>query len=140
MIFEEKYFFCYILLPDQNFIVCMPLFRKVFGNMCFAIVFSPGSDKINFETNLIFLAKLFFLRPKSQNKKINIFRMKRAFKVKKMHFLSFLKGFQIEQFFSRRWKSDFKKTSLWTETIIWPLKIKHLFIVWGNWFFFETLQ
>ena len=37
---------------------------------------------MNLEINLIFLIKPFFYIRKSQDKKLNIFRMKRAFKVK----------------------------------------------------------
>ena len=56
-----------------------------------------GCDVINFENNLIFLIKLFFSAwPKSQDKNVNILRMKRAFKIRwnQKHFSSFLKCYQ----------------------------------------------
>ena len=44
-----------------NFIVWLPLIRGLLGNMCIVIVCQPGFDVINFETNLIFLIRPFFL-------------------------------------------------------------------------------
>ena len=68
---------------------------KILDNMCIVILCQPGCDVIKFEINLIFLIKPFFPAtwPKSQDKNLNILRMKQAFKMKKRHFSSFLKGF-----------------------------------------------
>ena len=45
----------------QNVIVWLPLLCEIFGDMCIAIVCKPGCDVMNFEVNLIFLIKPFFL-------------------------------------------------------------------------------
>ena len=37
------------------------LYFTLLGNMCIAIVYKPGYDVMNFEVNIIFLIKLFFL-------------------------------------------------------------------------------
>ena len=50
----------YILLPGLDLIVWSLLFREILGNECI-VVFEPGCDVINFEINLIFLIKPFFL-------------------------------------------------------------------------------
>ena len=60
IIFEEKYFSCYILLIDQiSLSVCLYFVRL--GNMSIAIACEPGCDVMNFDVNLIFLIKPFFL-------------------------------------------------------------------------------
>ena len=60
IIFEEKYFSCYILLPDQiSLFGC--LYLAIFGNMCLVIVCKLGNDIINFEINIFFPIKPFFL-------------------------------------------------------------------------------
>ena len=58
MIYEEIYFSCYILLSDQ---IWLPLLPEMLRNMCIVNVREPVGDVINFETNFIFLMKLFFL-------------------------------------------------------------------------------
>ena len=74
--------------------------KMILGNMCIAIVSFTGCGVKNFEINLIFLIKLFFLRLKSQNKNLNILRTKRALRWNKKYFLSFLKGFQLPKIVS----------------------------------------
>ena len=44
-----------------NFIDCLPLLCEILGNIRIAIVRKPICDGINFEVNLIFLIKSFFL-------------------------------------------------------------------------------
>ena len=56
---EEKYSFCYILLIDQ--ISLSGCLSEILGNICIAIVCKSGCDVMNFEDNLIFLIKPFFL-------------------------------------------------------------------------------
>ena len=54
----------FILLYFINWpcvIAWLPLLRDILSNMCIAIVCLPGSDVMNFEVNLIFLIKPFFL-------------------------------------------------------------------------------
>ena len=41
--------------------VWLPLLWEISGNMCITIVCEPGYDVMNFEVNLIFLIKPFFL-------------------------------------------------------------------------------
>ena len=41
--------------------VWLPLLYEILGDMCIAIVCKPGCDVRNFEVNLIFLIKPFFL-------------------------------------------------------------------------------
>ena len=45
----------------RNFTVWLPFLCEILGNMCIAIVCKPGCDVMNFEANLIFIIKLFFL-------------------------------------------------------------------------------
>ena len=52
MIFEEKYFPCYVLLTDQISLSGCNIF----------IVYQTGCDITNFEINLVFLMKPFFLQ------------------------------------------------------------------------------
>ena len=75
-----------------NFIVWSPLLLEILGNMCIALVCFPGCDVINFEINFIFSSNRFSTWPKSQNKKLNIFGAKRAFKVKWKAFFSIFKA------------------------------------------------
>ena len=63
---------------------------------------------MKFAINLIFQQVVFCFRPKNQDKNLNILRTKRAFKMKKKHFSSFLKGFQ----FFGRWEPDFKEVNM----------------------------
>ena len=72
------------------------------GQYVYWIVYKPGCDYTNFEINLIFLIKLFLIWPKSQDKTLNILRMKRVFKVKQ-------KGLSVD------------KNCLWTENV--PLSV-----------------
>ena len=66
----------------RNFIDWLSLLLEILGNMCIAVVCFPGCDVINFEINFIFLIKRFFSTwPKSQVKKLNILRTKRACKL-----------------------------------------------------------
>ena len=53
-----------------NFIVYLPLVREMLANMCISIVCWLGCDFTNFEINLIFLIRPFFLR--NQNVKTKI--------------------------------------------------------------------
>ena len=77
----------YILLTDQvSLSGCLYFVR--YWVICVVIVCYPGCDVINFEINLIFLIKSFFLHDQS-SKNSNILRTKRDFKPKKSihHFL-----------------------------------------------------
>ena len=57
-----------IALP--NFIVLLLLLHEILDNMGTVIIFYLGCDVINFETNLIFLIKPFFLNDQKVKTKI----------------------------------------------------------------------
>ena len=61
IIFEEKYFWCYVISIDQISLSGLPLLCEILGKMCVGIVCKPDCDVMNFEVNLIFLIKLFLL-------------------------------------------------------------------------------
>ena len=87
--------FLYVLLTDQISLPGYLFFVSVqyLDNMYIVIVFFSGGDVINFEINLIFLIKSFFLR--DQKVKTKILRIERSFKDEKKHFSSVFKGFQL---------------------------------------------
>ena len=64
-----------------NFIVWLPLLCEILGNNCIAIICKPGCDVMNFEVHLSNQA-VFPTWPKSHDKKLNILRTERAFKMK----------------------------------------------------------
>ena len=79
----------------QNFIVWLPLICEILDNMCIAIVCKPGFDLMNFEFNLFFPIKAFFLFDQNVVTKTEIsWEWKELLKWNKKHFSSFLKGFQ----------------------------------------------
>ena len=59
--FWRKMFALLCSINWPNFTVWLPLLCEILGNMCIAIVCKPGCDVMNFEANLIFIIKLFFL-------------------------------------------------------------------------------
>ena len=87
IIFEEKYFSCYIILIDQILLSGYLYLCEILGNMCIAIVCKPGCDVMNFEVNLIFLIKPFFLHGKKVVTRIYIAReRKELLRWNKKHF------------------------------------------------------
>ena len=95
--FSRKMFLMFYSHNRWNFISWLPLLLVTLGSMCIAIVCFPDCDVINFEIILIFLIKLFFTWPKSQDRNLNILRTKIAFKVKWKTFLIIFNGHsQIE--------------------------------------------
>ena len=59
----------------------LPLLREILGNMYIVIVCKSGCDVINFDINIIFLIKQFFLHDqKVKDKNLNILITKGAFK------------------------------------------------------------
>ena len=73
---SKKMFLMLYFINLPNFIAWLPLLLEILGNMCIAIVSYPGCDVMDVEINL------FSTRPKCHDKKLNILRTKRAFKVK----------------------------------------------------------
>ena len=59
--FLTKMFFMLYSTNWPNFIAWLLLLFEILGNMCIAIVYYPGCDVMDFEINLIFLIKPFFL-------------------------------------------------------------------------------
>ena len=81
--FWREVFFLLYSINWPNFIAWLPLLHEILGNMCIVIVCQPVCEVINFEINHIFLIKPFFSKwPKISDKKLNLSRTKRAFKVK----------------------------------------------------------
>ena len=60
--FWKKIFLLLYSINSPNFIVWLPLLWKILDNMCITIVCKPGCDAMNFEINLVFLIKPFFLQ------------------------------------------------------------------------------
>ena len=77
MIFQEKYFSCYILLTDQ--ISLLPLLFEILGNVCIAIVCFQGCNVIDFENNLNFLIKPFFFLTKKSRQKFEYLENEKSF-------------------------------------------------------------
>ena len=82
--FSKKKFILLFYVNWPDFIAWLFLLCEILGNMWIVIVCKPRCDVINYEINLIFLIQPFFPTwPKIRDKNLNIFRTKRAFKMKK---------------------------------------------------------
>ena len=77
-IFQEKYFFCYVLLSDQ----------------CHCLVALTSWD---IEQTFAFSSSRFSTSPKSHDKNLNISRTKRAFKMRQKVFFTIFKGLSLKQ-------------------------------------------
>ena len=96
MIFQEKYFSCYILLSDQISLSDRLLFVEILINICIALVCEPSCDVTNFEINLIFLIKPFFYITKKSRRKLKYLdKAKRFQKKKKKKFFIIFKGVSV---------------------------------------------
>ena len=92
--FWRKIFLLLYSINGPNFIVWLPLLRGILGNLHTVIVCWSGSDVINFETNVIFLIKLFFLHDQKVKIKIQIsWTRKELLRRNKKPFSSHFKGF-----------------------------------------------
>ena len=96
--FWRKLFFLLYSINCPNFIVLLLFLCEILGNMCIAIVCKPSCDVMNFEFNLMFLIKPFFLHDQKVETKTKI-----SWEWKK-HFLSFLKGIQSRKKQKQFWK------------------------------------
>ena len=74
----------YSIIFWPNFISWLSLLYEILGNMCIAIGFLPGCDVINFEINLIFLIKPFFLCDQKVKIKIWISWERKGLSLKKI--------------------------------------------------------
>ena len=68
--FWIKMFLLIYYFTWPNFNVWLLLLLEILGNMCIVILCCPDCDVINFEINLIFLIKTFFLHDQKVNTKI----------------------------------------------------------------------
>ena len=93
--FSRKMFLMFYSINWPNSIVWLPLLLDILGYMCIAIVFFSGCGVINFEINFIFLIKPIFILPKSQDKNLNILRMKIAFKMRSKASVIIFKGLLV---------------------------------------------
>ena len=91
---SKKMFLMLYSINWPNLIAWLFLLFEILINMCIAIVCFPRFDVINLEIELNFLIKSLFYMNKESRQILNILRTKRAFKMKKEHILTFLKGFQ----------------------------------------------
>ena len=80
MIFQEKYFSCYILLADQ--MVCSSLLLEILDNMCIVIIWCPVSNVINFENNNSFHIKPFLYTTKKSGQKCKYLKNEKSFNMK----------------------------------------------------------
>ena len=87
--FSRKIFLMFYVTNWPNFIVWLTILFKIIRNMCIVIVCEPGCDVINLKLTSSFQLICFPLWPKSQNKNLNILRMKELFKWNKKYFPSF---------------------------------------------------
>ena len=86
---SRKMFLVLYSINRPNFIVWLPLILEILVNMRIAIVCFPGCDVINIKINLIFLIKLFFTWPKSQDKNLNTSGWKELLRWNEKHFPAF---------------------------------------------------
>ena len=110
--FSRKMFLMLYSINWPKFIIWLPLVLKILDNMCIAIVCFPDCDVISFEINFIFLINPFFYMTKNiQDKSLNMFRTKRALKVKwKAFFVIFIRAFSCKKLF-QIWQCTFKTLS-----------------------------
>ena len=59
--FSTEIFLMLYSINCPNFIIWLPLLIEILTNMCIAIFYDPDCDVMDFEINIIFLIKLFFL-------------------------------------------------------------------------------
>ena len=87
-----------------NLIVWLPLLCKILGNMCVAIFCKTGYGVMNFEVNLIFLNKLFFLHDQKIVTKTWISREQKSFYDEIKSNFHHFKGLSIKQITQIFWK------------------------------------
>ena len=93
--FWRKIFLLVYSINWPNFLVWLPLLCEILGNMCIASICISCCEAMNFEVNLMFLIKLFFLHNQKVMTKIEIsWERKELLRWNKKHFSSILKGFQ----------------------------------------------
>ena len=111
MIFEEKYFSCYILLPEHISLPGCLCFVRYWAICVLQLFLNQVLTSLILKLVLYFWSSRFlYMTKKSRQKNLNILRMKRVFNVKRKAFFIIFKELslkQIRQFFGR-WVSNFK--------------------------------
>ena len=111
--FSRKRFFMLHSINWPTFIVWLPLFLEILGNMYMTIVCFPGCDFVKFEINLIiFPIKPFCYMTKKSRQKLKYLEKKELLTWNKKHFASVIKGFQLPKMISDL------KVRLWVLTCI----------------------
>ena len=82
MVFQEKCFSYYILLTDQISLSDCLYFSRYSAICVFQLFVNQAMTSQNLKLTLSILSSCFATWPKIQGKKLNIFRMKKAFDVK----------------------------------------------------------
>ena len=77
--FSRKMFLVLYFLNWPSFLFWLSLLLEILGNICIANACFPSCDVINFETNLIFLIKLFFYMTKKSRQEFKYLENKRGF-------------------------------------------------------------
>ena len=95
MIFLRKCFSCYILLTDQILLSNCFYFSRYWAICVLQLLVNQALTSQNLKLTLSFWSNRFATWPKSQDKNLNILRMKRTLRWNKKHFSWFLKGFQL---------------------------------------------
>ena len=103
--FWRKLFLLLYSINWPNVIVWLSLLCEILCNMCITIACKPGCDIMNFEVNLIFLIKPFFLHDQKVLTKTEIsWGRKNLLRWNAKHFSSFLKSFQSRKKTKIFWK------------------------------------
>ena len=92
--FSRKMFIMSYSINWPIFIAWFRLLLELLGNVFIWNYFFPGCDVINFEINLVFLIKPFFLRNQRSRQKFKYLEKEKIFFWNKKHFSLFLRGFQ----------------------------------------------
>ena len=110
--FRMKIFLLLYCINWPNLIICLPLFYKILGNMCIAIVCKPVCEVMNFEVNLIFfkLSRFSYMTKKSWQK-LKYLGNETSFWDETECIFHHFKGLSIKKItnFFGRWESDFNK-------------------------------
>ena len=118
--FSRKMFLMLHSINWPNFIVPLPLFLEILGNMCITIVCWSGFDVIKSEINLVFLISRFATWPKSQEKKLKYLENEKSFwgGIKSI-FYHFWRAFSCHKL-SLTWECAFEITFSTNQRVTFP--------------------
>ena len=139
MISEKKHFSSYILLAEQiSLSGWLPLLCEILGNMFIVIVCWPGWDVINFEINLVFLIKPFFLHDqKFKANNCHILRTE-GFKMKWKAFFTIFKGPLLKQI--KNLEDESPSLNSHKKSYLKYLQVKVVKKLNGSWKFYRPLK